>query len=85
MAINVLPALSDSGLLKAGIPLLMASTPVSAVQPAENARKIKKRVRDWSIPDPGCSVALSSTGMSDPFIILKNPKIRRVTIVVMKT
>ena len=39
---SVVAALADLGLRKAGTPLLMASTPVSAVHPEENARAIKK-------------------------------------------
>ena len=39
---SVVPALRLRGSRKAGMPLEMASTPVSAVVPLENARRIKK-------------------------------------------
>jgi len=42
---SVLPALIDSGGLNTGTPLLMASTPVSAVHPEAKARKMSKTVR----------------------------------------
>jgi hypothetical protein len=42
---RVVAALRDCGKRNAGTPLEMASTPVSAVVPAENARSIKKGVR----------------------------------------
>jgi hypothetical protein len=41
----VVAAFLDSGGRKAGTPLEMASTPVSAVQPEENARSRRNRVR----------------------------------------
>lgn len=41
--INVFRALTHSGGLKAVIPLLIASMPVSAVQPAEKACKINNK------------------------------------------
>jgi hypothetical protein len=47
IAMRVFPALSDSGGLKAGMPLLMASTPVRAAQPLEKARRMRKRVSGW--------------------------------------
>jgi hypothetical protein len=47
--INVRPALRLRGSLKAMMPLLMASTPVRAVQPPENARRIKNKVSAWSV------------------------------------
>ena len=40
--INVVEAFFNSGCLKAGTPFEIASTPVSAVQPAANARRIRK-------------------------------------------
>ena len=40
--ISVVPALRLRGCLKAGMPLEIASTPVSAVVPLENARRIRK-------------------------------------------
>ena len=70
MVINVLPALTDSGDLNAGIPLLMASTPVKAVQPAEKARNIRKSDRACSGPEPICSDSNGMTGERVPFIIL---------------
>lgn len=39
---SVVAALRLLGLRKAGTPLLMASTPVSAAQPVEKARRIRK-------------------------------------------
>lgn len=39
---SVVAALRDFGLRNAGTPLLMASTPVSAALPEENARRIRK-------------------------------------------
>ena len=41
MATSVSAALRDFGGRNAGTPLAMASTPVSAVQPEENARRVK--------------------------------------------
>jgi hypothetical protein len=45
MIIKVMAALRDLGLRKAGTPLLIASTPVSAVQPEANARSASSTVR----------------------------------------
>ena len=42
MATRVVAALWDSGFLKAGTPLEMASTPVRATAPEENARSKRK-------------------------------------------
>ena len=39
MAMRVVAAFFDSGFLNAGTPLEMASTPVSATAPDENARR----------------------------------------------
>ncbi len=39
---RVVAALRDFGFWKAGTPLLIASTPVSAAQPEENARATRK-------------------------------------------
>ena len=39
---SVVAALRDFGFWNAGTPLLMASTPVSAAQPDENARATRK-------------------------------------------
>ncbi len=44
MAMSVVAALCDSGFLKAGTPLEMASTPVSATAPEENARSSSRTV-----------------------------------------
>ena len=57
------------GCLKAGTPFAMASTPVRAVQPDENARSVRKiRARAPSEPYPCCTsmwyFALSATGAS---------------------
>ena len=41
---SVVAALRDSGGLKAGMPLEIASTPVSAVHPEANARSRRNRV-----------------------------------------
>lgn len=50
---KVVAALRDLGLRKAGTPLLIASTPVSAAQPEENARSSRK---DSAKPvSPDCS------------------------------
>src|SRR5438045_6797734 len=43
--IRVVEAMRDSGFLNAGMPLEMASTPVSAAQPDANARKTMNHVR----------------------------------------
>jgi hypothetical protein len=47
MTSSVVAAFLDSGALNAGTPLEMASTPVSAVQPAEKACRIRNSVRVW--------------------------------------
>ena len=54
MMASVLAALRALGLRNAGTPLLIASTPVSAVQPDANARRSRNRV---SKP-PTCAVAV---------------------------
>jgi len=65
MISRVVAAFLLLGFWKAGTPLLMASTPVSAVQPEANARKASSTVK---MP-PTCavcssgSVALSAAGM----------------------
>ena len=41
---SVVAALRDLGVRNAGTPLLIASTPVSAVQPDANARSPRKRI-----------------------------------------
>ena len=46
MSSSVLAAFLDLGLRKAGTPLLIASTPVSAAQPEENARSSEERRGD---------------------------------------
>ena len=43
MSNSVVAALRDLGLRKAGTPLLIASTPVSAAQPEEKARSYEER------------------------------------------
>ena len=43
---SVVAAFLDLGLRKAGTPLLIASTPVSAAHPDENARSSRKRARE---------------------------------------
>ena len=45
ITVRVFPAFLDSGGLKAGTPLLMASIPVRAVQPVAKVWRIKKRVK----------------------------------------
>jgi hypothetical protein len=59
------------GRLKAGTPLLIASTPVSAAQPEENARSSRKPHASPASPWANCEVgticrsALSTRGRSD--------------------
>ena len=53
MTIRVVAAFFDSGFLKAGMPLEIASTPVSAVQPEVKARRMRKR----PIPSVACSAS----------------------------
>ena len=69
MITRVSAALRALGSLNAGTPLAIASTPVSAVHPEENARRVKKaRASSPSEPYPGwvCTpyLALSATGAS---------------------
>ncbi len=45
IAVIVFAALRDSGGLKAGTPLAIASTPVRATEPPANALRSRKRVR----------------------------------------
>ena len=54
MSPSVMAALRDSGGRKAGMPLEMASVPVMAVQPDENARSTRNQV--------SASVAAVGTG-----------------------
>ena len=67
---SVVAALRLLGLRKAGTPLLMASTPVSAAQPDENARASRNISPTWvrGSSQPGCglmtSSALSASGRS---------------------
>ena len=60
MAMRVLPAFSASGFSKAGMPLLMASTPVRAVQPEAKARRTRNSVRGWRWPPRQASPASQS-------------------------
>jgi hypothetical protein len=55
---RVVAALRDLGLRKAGTPLLIASTPVSAAQPDEKARNSRKASANPASP-PECSVWIS--------------------------
>ncbi len=57
-------ALRDSGLRKAWIPLEIASTPLSATAPDENARSKRKKVTPPSIVSPPvkCASSFWSTG-----------------------
>lgn len=69
IAVSVSAAFLDLGLRKAGTPLEMASTPVSAVQPEENARSTSiSRARPVRFASEGSGVtpypALSATGAS---------------------
>ncbi len=54
---RVVAAFFDLGLRKAGTPLLIASTPVSAAQPEEKARSSRKA--SANAPRPDCSVWIS--------------------------
>src|SRR5213594_2214681 len=47
MIISVVEALRASGLRNVWTPLLIASIPVSAAHPAENARMTRNSVRSW--------------------------------------
>lgn len=61
MAASVLAAFLDLGLRKAGTPLEMASTPVSAAQPEEKARSSRKtRAKPAS---PWCSALISKSAV----------------------
>jgi len=68
ITIKVLPALRLFGSWKAGMPLLIASTPVSAVQPLENALRTRNIVRSWATV---CIASTFSTEESEP---VKNRK-----------
>ncbi len=57
MAVIVRAALSDLGFRNAGTPLEIASTPVSAVQPEENARSASKAIA--KVFSPTCSAWIS--------------------------
>ncbi len=64
---SVVAALRLLGFLKAGTPLEMASTPVRAAQPEENARSSRNSIANWPRePKPGSgarvSPALSACG-----------------------
>jgi hypothetical protein len=50
-------AFLDSGGLKTGTPLDIASVPLMATAPAENARKINHKVMGWAICKSGGGVA----------------------------
>ncbi len=59
--IRVTPALRLRGSWKAGMPLEMASTPVSALVPLANARRIKKSdtvCAPWIISNSGGSITV---------------------------
>ena len=56
MTLSGIEALRASGFLKAGTPSAIASMPVSAVQPAANARSSKKNETDCSSSGT-CSIA----------------------------
>ena len=47
ITVKVFAALSDSGCLNAGIPFEIASIPVSAAQPFENAANSRNHVKGW--------------------------------------
>ncbi len=53
MSSRVVAALSLLGFLKAGTPLLIASTPVRAAHPDENARSSRKAAASPVTPWPG--------------------------------
>ncbi len=86
---SVVAALRDFGLRNAGTPLEIASTPVSAAQPEENARasrKIRATVVSGS-SQPGCG-AISRTALSTsgrvPLSIRMKPHAHIPRIAVMK-
>jgi hypothetical protein len=85
----VVAALRDFGLRNAGTPLEIASTPVSAAQPEENARASRKIsatvVSGWSQPGSGRIVrsALSTSG-SVPLSSRMNPHAHMPMMAVMK-
>jgi hypothetical protein len=60
MTPSVAAAFRDCGYLNAGTPFEIASTPVRAVVPAENALRIRKKVSTCS--GPRCVPALSACG-----------------------
>ncbi len=61
MIVRVTAAFRDSGGRNAWTALLIASVPVIAVQPPENARRSRNRVRAWVIGTCGNSAAVGAT------------------------
>ena len=71
MAVIVVAAFRASGGLKAGTPLAIASTPVSATEPLAKARRRSRRARGSS---PKCSAFdCGATGWTLPVSMLKPP------------
>ncbi len=60
--IRVMPALRLRGSLNDMVPLEMASTPVNAVVPLENACKIKNRLNAWA----SCSISIGGGSITAP-------------------
>jgi hypothetical protein len=59
---SVVAAFRDLGLRKAGTPLLMASTPVSAAQPDEKARSSRKTRANPASPSSSALSSKSAVG-----------------------
>ena len=67
MSSRVVAALSLLGFLKAGTPFEIASTPVSAAQPEENARSSRKAAASpvTPVPDSGSRVSAGALGRGE--------------------
>jgi len=63
--ISVMPAFRERGSLNAVMPSLIASMPVSAVHPLENARRIRNAV------SPSSAVCTDSTPVTVPSVPVK--------------
>ena len=88
MSSRVFAAFLLLGFLNAGTPLEIASTPVSAAQPEENARRNRKPIAmapSWPKPSSGRMVsgALSASGRS-PEILRKTPNAAIPSTLAMK-
>ena len=80
---SVMPALRLRGSLKAGTPFAMASTPVSAVVPDENARRMRNKLK--AAGPPRASIGGGSlTVPSEPVRYRMPPKMTVMNIITTK-